>query len=140
MTRTKTASLITPLQPERVDYDGCYLVSSVGKDGRTFKVYSKGYKLKSWLNFERSLGNQATFQAVTEAEFEKNQWYNIPLEDEPVVKKPVTSATAKKAVKKTTKPKYPRDDGPLTEKQLKQVKKSAKTVAKKPQKKPTKKS
>ena len=138
----RTSNLPVPAQPERVDYDGCYLITAVSKTGQVFKTYSRGYKLKSWLSFEQSLGSTAGYQAVTEEEFEKHQWYNQSYEEEPVVKKAKKSAPAKKAVKTSAakKPQYSRDDGALTKTQLKQIKKTPKTVAKKPQKKAAKKS
>jgi hypothetical protein len=114
---------VVPAEPQRVEYDGCYKITAVTKSGHTVKIYSRGYKLKSWLEFERSLGSTVSYQAVTEEEFEQHQWYNTPLEDEGAkpAKLKVAKSPAKKAVKKPAKT-------------------ATKTVAKKPQKKAAKKS
>lgn len=128
MARASKTPVTAPTQPERVEYDGCYLITAVSKTGQVFKTYSRGYKLKSWLAFEQSLGSEASYQAVTEAEFETHQWYNQPYEEPDKLKaaKPKASKTpAKKATKAVAK---------------KPQKTTTKTVAKKPQKKVTKKS
>ena len=128
MAKTSKIAVPVPAQPERVDYDGCYVITAISKTGQVFKTYSRGYKLKSWLTFERSLGSEVSYQAVEEAEFEQHQWYNQPFEDETVPKKAAKSAKkapAKKAEKvSNAKPK------PATKPQPKSVKKSTKTAPK----------
>lgn len=119
MARASKTVAPVPIQPDRVEYDGCYLITAISKTGQVFKTYSRGYKLKSWLAFEQSLGSTTSYQAVTEAEFEKHQWYNQPYIDEETAIKP------KKTQTKATKT---------------PVKTPVKTVVKKPQKKAAKKS
>jgi len=98
---------------QRVDYDATFRIESVSKTGHKVIIYSKGYKLKSWLDFEKSMGYAAEYFPVSEEEYEKHQWYNIPFDDgkppkaekkSKEVKKPVakkTSKAAKSASKKT---------------------------------------
>ena len=104
---------------ERVEYDGYYLVDVVSRMGHKSTIATRGYKLKSWLNFEKSLNSVATYRAVSEKEYRKHDIMSVPYEEEPKAKKaavkkapakkavvkktPVEKAPAKPAVKKTTK-------------------------------------
>ena len=109
---------------ERVEYDGYYLVDVVSRMGHKSTIATRGYKLKSWLNFEKSLNSAVTYRAVSEKEYRKYDIMSVPYEEEPrpkkaavkkpasrkepakktVIKKtPVKKAPAKPAAKKTTK-------------------------------------
>ena len=98
---------------QSVEYDGAYRVDAIAKNGHKFVVYSRGYKLKSWLQFEKSMGSAVEYTAVSEEEFQNNQWYSQPYEDETIltpkkvaktaVKKIVKKPAAKKAIKKAVK-------------------------------------
>lgn len=126
MARASKTIAPVPAQLERVDYDGCYVITAISKTGQVFKTYSRGYKLKSWLAFEQSLGSTTSYQAVAEAEFEKHQWYNQPYEEETSIKPKKTQTKATKTPVKTVV--------------KKPQKTTTKTVVKKPQKKAAKKS
>ena len=82
---------------QRVDYDATFRIESVSKTGHKVTIYTKGHKLKSWLNFEQSMGYAAEYFPVSEEEYEKHQWYNTPLDDE----KPAKAVKKIKVVKKT---------------------------------------
>ena len=127
----------------KIEYDGYYLIDVVARGGFCLTIPSRGYDLKSWLNFEKSLGSTVKYRAVDQQEWMKLHWTQTPYEED----SPGFAILARKAAKKTaeksavkTKPAYPADDGPLTDKQLKQIKKSApKPAAKKAVKKAAKK-
>lgn len=78
---------------QHVEYDGYYFVDAVAKGGHKVTIPARGYNLKSWVNFEKSLGSTVEFRQVTEVEWMKTHWTQIPYEEE--VKQ------LKKAVKKT---------------------------------------
>jgi hypothetical protein len=123
----------------KVEYDGYYLIDVVARNGFCLTIPARGYDLKSWLNFERGLGSTVEYRAVSEQEWTRLHWTQIPYEEN----SPGFAILARKAAKKVTekataktKPAYPADDGPLTAKQIKQIKKSApKPVVKKAVKK-----
>ena len=132
-----TATPATPVP--KIEYDGYYLIDVVARGGFCLTIPSRGYNLKSWLNFEKSLGSTVKYRAVSEQEWTRLHWTQTPYEED----SPGFAILARKAAKKTAekaaakiKPAYPADDGPLTAKQLKQIKKSApKPAAKKAAKK-----
>jgi hypothetical protein len=134
----------TPATPApKVEYDGYYLIDVVARDGFRLTIPSRGYNLKSWLNFEKSLGSTVEYRAVGEQEWTRLHWTQTPYEEDSPGFAILAREAAKKVTEKAaakTKPAYPADDGPLTAKQLKQIKKSAaKPVVKKANKKPVKK-
>jgi hypothetical protein len=91
-----------------VEYDGYYFVDVVSRDGFRLTIPARGYNLRSWINFEKSMGSQVEYRAVSEKVWMKTHWTQTPYEEEPVkkaVKKAAKKAPAKKAVKKTTKEK-----------------------------------
>ena len=83
---------------QSVEYDGYYFVDVVAKSGHKMTIPARGYNLKSWLNFEKSLGSICEYRLVTEKEWMKTHWTQTPYVEEPSVKK-----SAKKAVKKVAK-------------------------------------
>lgn len=90
---------MTPAPKQSIEYDGYYFVDAVAKNGHKITIPARGYNLKSWINFERSLGSQVEFRQVTEAEWMKTHWTQTPwIDDEPV--KTAKKPAAKKAVKK----------------------------------------
>ena len=91
---------LTPKQP--VEYDGYYFVDVVSRDGFRLTIPARGYNLRSWINFEKSLGSQVEYRAVSEKVWMKTHWTQTPYEEEKPVKK-----AAKKAVKKTAAKKAP---------------------------------
>jgi hypothetical protein len=123
----------------KVEYDGYYLIDVVARNGFQVTIPARGYDLKSWLNFERNLGSTVEYRAVDQQEWMKLHWTQTPYEED----SPGFAILARKAAKKVTekaaaknKPAYPADDGPLTAKQIKQIKKTApKPVVKKTAKK-----
>lgn len=95
---------------EKIEYDGYYLISATSKNGHKSTIPARGYNLKSWLNFEKSLGSEAVHKQVTEKEYMKYHWSGTPYVDEPesnapskkAVKKAVKKAPVNKAIKKAT--------------------------------------
>ena len=85
---------------QSVEYDGYYFVDAVAKGGHKVTIPARGYNLKSWVNFEKSLGSTVEFRQVTEAEWMKTHWTQTPYVEEAPAKKAVKKAPAKKAVKK----------------------------------------
>jgi hypothetical protein len=114
----------TPATPvPKVEYDGYYLIDVVARNGFCLTIPARGYDLKSWLNFERGLGSTVEYRAVSEQEWTRLHWTQIPYEEdspgfailarkaakkvsEKVVKK-ATKTAVKKAVKKNTPKKPP---------------------------------
>jgi hypothetical protein len=107
----------------KVEYDGYYLIDVVARGGFCLTIPARGYSLKSWLNFEKSLGSTVEYRAVSEQEWTRLHWTQTPYEEdsagfailarkaakktaEKVVKK-ATKKAVKKAVKKTTPKKQP---------------------------------
>lgn len=88
-----------PAPKQHVEYDGYYFIDVVAKGGHKMTVPARGFSLKSWVNFERSLGSTVEFRQVTEAEWMATHWTQTPYEEEKPVKA-VKKAPAKKAVKK----------------------------------------
>lgn len=86
-----------------VEYDGYYLIDIVSRSGHKSTVDARGYNLKSWLNFEKSLGSDAKFRQVTEEEYMKYHWSGTKYQEEPKITKPVKKAVKKIAAKKTAK-------------------------------------
>jgi hypothetical protein len=95
---------------ESVEYDGYYFVDVVAKNGHKLTIPARGYNLRSWINFEKSLGSTVEYRAVDEKTWMKTHWTQTPYEDEaPKTKKaPVKKVAAKKApVKKAASKKAP---------------------------------
>lgn len=113
--------MVTAKEP--VEYDGYYFVDAVAKSGHKMTIPARGYNLKSWINFEKSLGSAVEYRAVDEKTWMKTHWTQTPYEEVPskakktpakkaVVKKPAAkktpakkTATKKAPAKKTTKAK-----------------------------------
>lgn len=93
---------MTPAPKQPVEYDGYYFVDAVGRSGHRVTIPARGFNLKSWVNFEKSLGSAVEFRQVTEAEWMKTHWTQIPYVEETPVKA-VKKSPAKKAVKKAVK-------------------------------------
>jgi hypothetical protein len=119
---------LTPVTPiPKVEYDGYYLIDVVARNGFCLTIPARGYNLKSWLNFEKSLGSAVEYRVVDEQEWTRLHWTQTPYEEdspdvnilarkaakkvaEKIVKKATKKATkkaVKKAVKKTTPKKPP---------------------------------
>jgi hypothetical protein len=88
--------MVTAKEP--VEYDGYYFVDVVAKNGHKVTIPARGYNLRSWVNFEKSLGSAVEYRAVDEKTWMATHWTQTPYEEEtaPDTKK----TTAKKAVKK----------------------------------------
>ena len=115
---------LTPVTPiPKVEYDGYYLIDVVARNGFCLTIPARGYNLKSWLNFEKSLGSAVEYRVVDEQEWTRLHWTQTPYEEdspgsnilarkaakkvaEKIVKK-ATKKAVKKAVKKTTPKKPP---------------------------------
>jgi hypothetical protein len=81
---------------EKIEYDGCYRIDSTTRDGKIVHIYCRGYKLRSWLNFEKSMDSIVLTEhhKVTEKEYMDHHWTAYPYDDdeEPVtiiIKQPV---------------------------------------------------
>lgn len=90
---------------QSVEYDGYYFIDAVAKIGHKMTIPARGYNLRSWLNFEKSLGSAVEFRQVTEEEWMKTHWTQTPYVEEPA-KKAAKKVPAKKTpAKKIAKPK-----------------------------------
>ena len=98
---------MTQTAKESIEYDGYYFVDAVTRDGFRLTIPARGYNLKSWLNFEQSLGATVSYRAVSEKTWMKTHWTQTPYDDEKPVKKAVKKTPVKKAVKKTAVKKVP---------------------------------
>jgi hypothetical protein len=98
--------MVTAKEP--VEYDGYYFVDAVAKSGHKMTIPARGYNLRSWINFEKSLGSTVEYRAVDEKTWMKTHWTQTPYEEVPpkAKKTPAKKAATKKApAKKTTKAK-----------------------------------
>ena len=103
--------MVTAKEP--VEYDGYYFVDAVAKDGYKMTIPARGYNLRSWINFEKSLGCTVEYRVVSEKVWMKTHWTQTPYEEvtpkakkTPAKKAVVKKPAAKKApAKKTTKAK-----------------------------------
>jgi hypothetical protein len=94
---------------EPVEYDGYYFVDAVAKSGHKITIPARGYNLRSWVNFEKSLGSTVEYRAVSEKEWMTTHWTQTPYEEvTPKAKK----APAKKAAKKSAVKKAPAKKAP----------------------------
>ena len=41
----------------KIEYDGYYRVDTISRDGNIAHIYCRGHKLKSWIQFEKSLSS-----------------------------------------------------------------------------------
>ena len=114
---------------EKVEYDGYYFLDVVAKGGHKMTVPARGYNLKSWVNFEKSLGSTVEFRAVPEKEWMKTHWTQMPYEEEAVPK--AKKAPAKKAVKKPAAKKAPAKKAPAKKAAAKKAPAKKTTKAKK---------
>jgi hypothetical protein len=95
--------IVAAKQP--IEYDGYYFVDVVTRDGFRLTIPARGYNLRSWINFEQSLGAQVEYRAVTEKIWMKTHWTQTPYSEEKPVKKAAKKATKKAPAKKIAKPK-----------------------------------
>jgi len=67
----------------KVEYDGFYLLDVETTTGFNFTVAVRGYNLKSWVNFEKSLttGKSCKFRLVEEEEYMKYHWSSSDISD-----------------------------------------------------------
>lgn len=74
---------------EKVEYDGYYRIDSTIRGGTEVHIYCRGNKLRSWLNFEKSLNSNISCNhtKITEEEYMANHWTAFPLEDNDVAVK-----------------------------------------------------
>jgi hypothetical protein len=102
---------MTSTPAPKVEYDGYYLIDVVARNGFRLTIPSRGYNLKSWLNFEKSLGSAVEYRAVSEQEWTRLHWTQTPYEEDSVgfeilarkAAKKVTEKAVKKATKKAVK-------------------------------------
>ena len=102
--------MVTAKEP--VEYDGYYFVDAVAKSGHKLTIPARGYNLRSWINFEKSLGSAVEYRQVSEKVWMKTHWTQTPYEEvtpkakkSPAKKAVVKKVPAKKVPKKTSKPK-----------------------------------
>ena len=96
MKKNTKVSVMTAAKKAPVEYDGYYLFDVVARGGFRLTIPSRGYDLKSWLNFEKSLGSAVEYRAVSEQEWTRLHWTQIPYEED----SPGFAILAKKAAKK----------------------------------------
>jgi len=67
----------------KVEYDGYYRIDTTSRNGKVTHIYCRGHKLKSWMEFEKSLQSNMSveYQLVTETEYMDHHWTAYPLDD-----------------------------------------------------------
>jgi hypothetical protein len=99
---------MTSTPAPKVEYDGYYLIDVVARGGFCLTIPSRGYSLKSWLNFEKSLGSAVEYRAVSEQEWTRLHWTQTPYEEDSpgfdILARKAAKKTAEKVVKKVIKP------------------------------------
>lgn len=82
---------------EKVEYDGYYLIDVKTTNGHEFVIPARGYNLKSWLAFEKSLISvlSAQHRIVSEAEFMVYHWTKTKWVGETKIVKTANKKTAK---------------------------------------------
>jgi hypothetical protein len=81
MKKNTKVSVMTAAEKAPVEYDGYYLIDVVARNGFCLTIPARGYDLKSWLNFERGLGSTVEYRAVSEQEWTRLHWTQIPYEE-----------------------------------------------------------
>lgn len=108
MKKNTKVSVAAAAEKAPVEYDGYYLIDVVSRDGLRLTIPSRGYNLKSWLNFEKSLGSTVDYRAVSEQEWTRLHWTQTPYEEDSpgfdILSRKAAKKTAEKVVKKATKP------------------------------------
>jgi hypothetical protein len=62
-----------PEKKKKVNNNGYFLItSSLIIKGKPYKIYCRGYKLKSWLDFEEGLGYSCTYEEISKEEYHKH--------------------------------------------------------------------
>lgn len=84
---------------DKVEYDGYYFIDVVAKGGHKICVPARGFNLKSWINFEKSLGSTCDYRPVTEEEWMSAHWTQTPYEETAAPKKAAKKAAVKKSAK-----------------------------------------
>ena len=102
----------------KIEYDGYYRVDTISRDGNIAHIYCRGHKLKSWIQFEKSLSStmSSDYQQVTETEYMEHHWSSFPMDpmDDETISVLIESCVAKQPkefpevvqiskIKKTTK-------------------------------------
>jgi hypothetical protein len=108
MKKNTKVSVTTAAEKAPVEYDGYYLIDVVARNGFRLTIPSRGYNLKSWLNFEKSLGSAVEYRAVSEQEWTRLHWTQTPYEEDSpgfaILARKAAKKTAEKVVKKANKP------------------------------------
>jgi hypothetical protein len=118
-----TATPATPVP--KIEYDGYYLIDVVARNGFCLTIPARGYNLKSWLNFEKSLGSTVEHRAVDQQEWTRLHWTQTPYEEDSAG----FDILARKAAKKTTEKAAAKTKTAVEKTIKKAVKKSAKKIA-----------
>ena len=68
-------------QTTKVPIDAYYLMKVKWKDGLTHDVLCRGFNLKSWIEFQKSIEYVESFsyEEITKAAYEKR--YNVPIDE-----------------------------------------------------------
>ena len=98
MKKNTKVSVMTAAKKAPVEYDGYYLIDVVARNGFCLTIPARGYDLKSWLNFEKSLGSAVEYRAVSEQEWTRLHWTQTPYEED----SPGFAILTRKAAKKVT--------------------------------------
>jgi hypothetical protein len=84
--------------------DGYYQLS-VTMQKKTFTFLSRGYKVRSWIDFEDSLGLKCDIVEITQEQYENLHWMNSELTTEKATDKAAAKPTEKAPKQKKVKPK-----------------------------------
>ena len=103
--------IVLPKKPEKVkiEYDGFYLVDTVDRDGHKTSIPARGYNLKSWLNFEKSLSMNISveYHQVIESVYMEYHWSSSSFDISDEVVEFVPSGDGNRKPVLPTKPKKP---------------------------------
>ena len=100
---TTTKAIGNKEKPITYKKDGYYQLS-VTMQSKTFTFLSRGYKVRSWIDFEDSLGLKCDIVEITQEQYENLHWMNSEITTEKATDKPTEKAPKAKKVK-SEKPK-----------------------------------
>ena len=130
------------MEQEKINIDDYFLITSTWLDGKKSTWPCRGYNLKSWLRFEKSLTYviETTYQRSTKEVFET--YWNTGLEKcQPLSPAGIKSKTSKKAVaskpKKSVKVAKKQSDTSASVKPVKKSTKAGTALSTTPKKKAT---
>jgi hypothetical protein len=94
-------------EQEKVEFDGFYLIEAEAHNGFKATIPARGFNLKSWMNFEKSLSMNISvkYRKVVETEYMKYHWSSyVSIIDESEIVVENTQKTTQNTTQKVQQP------------------------------------